>query len=764
MFKCIQKWIFVLIICYGGLLVAETAKHPIPLFIRGFASSEEIQTLQKTVMEANPEEVSAFVVEIQSTGADLKPLLELAKTLYERKLATNIPVIVYMDDHALGPVALLPFLADEIYTSVVVSWGDVELGTDRSYPVNLLRNQVTSYISEKNPQRNLLYILAQAMTDKNIQIIDDQGGWRVAVTPHDLAKPLLSTSGEPLVLNQQQLQKMHLVKGELSLTDFRKKFLSDYQEKEMEQAALSSGQTLSPNVSPTLDKRLKNAIVPNLEGENLIGYIKIDDRTSGITQATWIYIKNALDYYKQKKPLFIILELNTPGGEVFASQKISDALKEMDTQYNIPTVAFINNWAISAGAMLAYSTRFITIVKDASMGAAEPVMASQEGKMETASEKVNSALRADFANRAGFFGRNPAIAEAMVDKDIILVMRNGKIIKLDQESQIRTMGTDPDIIISPKGKLLTLNAQQLMAYEVADLLMLPEKIAPITSQEEASGKWPANKMLIFQYPFFKQIPNATVDAYKMDWKTRFFTILANPFVSSLLVLGLMVGFYMEMSTPGFGLPGTVAVTCLFLIMLSSFALEAANWLEVIFLLAGLVIILVDLLVLPTFGLMGTIGALLFLVGLFSLLLPGLSSVSFEYDTQTFNAAGEFVMQRLAWLCGALVASVGIIFLLARYVMPHFTPFQRLVLKGDEQDATKGYIAGDNPKELPQPGTKGTVAATLRPSGKIMIHGTIYDAMSDGEFLAQDTPIRVLYLDGSVIVVSRDEKNAEQTKE
>ena len=107
---------------------------------------------------------------------------------------------------------------------------------------------------------------------------------------------------------------------------------------------------------------------------------------------------------------------------MFAAQQISDALKELDTQYGIPVVAYINNWAISAGAMLAYSCRYIVVVKDASMGAAAPVIASETGEMKEASEKINSAMRADFAGgRARFFDRNPNIAEGMVDKDLILV-------------------------------------------------------------------------------------------------------------------------------------------------------------------------------------------------------------------------------------------------------------------------------------------------------------------------------------------------------
>lgn len=485
----------------------------------------------------------------------------------------------------------------------------------------------------------------------------------------------------------------------------------------------------------------------NEEGPNLIGHIIIEDRTSGINQSTWLYVKKALEEIKAKKPIFVILELNTPGGEVFAAQKISDALKELDIQSGIPVVTFINNWAISAGAMLAYSSRYITITKDASMGAAEPIISSQTGETKEALEKVNSAIRADFANRARFFDRNPYIAEAMVDKDIILVQRDGKIIKVDSEAQIK----ESDVLISPKGKLLTLNAEQLMEYKVADLLLPPTKLEPITLEEQEKGVWPANKSLLFQDPFFAKIPQATIVSYRMDWKTKFFVFLANPIVSSLLMLGLMMGVYMEMSSPGFGLAGTVAVVCLFLIILSNLSLEIANWLEVILLLTGIAIILVEVFVLPTFGLLGFIGIFMAIVGLFAMMLPEIKDVSFDFDTNTLNAAGHAFLEGLARLSATLVIGVLLMLLLGRYFTPKMAAWSRLVLTGSEQN---GYIAGEDPKKLPSAGTRGEALTTLRPSGKVMINDVIYDAISPGNFIEQGTDIVVTRLEGSVMVVDK----------
>lgn len=503
------------------------------------------------------------------------------------------------------------------------------------------------------------------------------------------------------------------------------------------------------------DAALKEHIHWTEEGPQIIGHIMIEDHSTTINDATWLYVKRALDHYKETKPIFIILELNTPGGEVYAAQKISDALMELDIQYNIPVIAYINNWAISAGAMLTYSCRFIVTARDGSLGGAEPITAGQDGAMQPVSEKINSVLRADFANRARFFDRNPDIAEAMVDKDIILVLRDGKITRLEKEDQIVSGGSNPDVVITPKGKLLTLNAQQMIDYGVADTMLQSKKLTPITNEERESGKWLFSQTALSEYPFFKTIPNAQVDAFQMDWKMRFFVFLTTPAVASLLMLGLMLGFYMEMSSPGFGVAGTLATTCLVLILISNMALEITNWLEVVFVVVGLLMIAVELAFMHTGGLFAIIGGIFMMVGLFAMMLPNIHNIDFEFDTGTFNVAGEAFFYRLAFLCATLVVGGILIAIISRYVTPTLGRFSRLVLKGHEQKSSEGYYSGENPKSMPQKGERGEVFATLRPSGKVVINGAIYDAVTSGDFIEKGESVVVVALDGSALIVEKE---------
>jgi len=748
------------------------------IILHGYISKEEFSRVTQDFTKFPSDRPLKII--INSNGGDLQSALELAKKIYERKAEYHLKVVVYIEDNAVGPAAIFPFLADELYASYFVSWGDIPLGNEKVYSTNILSSRVDSLIDPANSKASLLRLLATSMCDPAVRIIAESG-WHFA-NKGEINANTISPVGQTLVINHYQMQELGIVKQLMTID----KFLSLYQIKlpaeiyerpyvitepieepssegpsneetskegtSVEGVSLK-GATIRSEGRIILQKQfeveLKKYIFYDSIRPNFIGHVVIDDRTSGINQSTWLYVKKALDHYKETKPAFIILELNTPGGEVFAAQSISDALKEMDTQHNIPVIAFINNWAISAGAMLAYSCRFIVTAKDGSMGAAEPVIQGVEGKLETASEKVNSALRADFANRASFFGRNPLIAEAMVDKDMILVRRHGKIMKLANDSQIRSEGTDPDLIITTKGKLLTLDTKEMIEFGVADMVVPPTKTESIASEEQEIGRWSAQKMALFHQPFFKEIPNATIDSYRMDWKMRFFALLATPMVSSLLFLGLLLGVYLEFSTPGFGLPGTLAATCLFLIIISSYSLEIANSLEVVFLLVGLTVILVELFVLPTFGLLGFIGVLLFIVGLFGMMLPGIGSIGYELDTHSLNAAGQVVFERLAWLSGTLVVAFIIMIILARYATPSLSRYSRLVLKGNEQT---GYIAGDNPSDLPPPGSRGKVIATLRPAGKIVISDKQYDAVSNGGFIEQNTSIVVVRLEGSVIVV------------
>ena len=719
----------------------------------GHLNHEKIQAIHESIENEVPQQI---VLRIKSETGEINPVIDIAKELYSLRSRSGTKFIVYIDDEAIGPAAILPFLADELYISPTVAWGAITpSGNDVGMPINILRSRTEGLILPNHPHAAILRLLADAMIDPDFQIIDDKG-LRKAQADEKNSALLITRPGLTLVINHNQLKEFGLIEQALPYSDFEKKFtqiqITKTEEKAPNQAEEPSQLKVTSNATLSFEDQLKKFIhIPENQAPQ-IGHILINDRQNGINQATWIYVNSALDHYKKTKPICIILELNTPGGEVFAAQRISDALKDMDTQYGIPVIAYINNWAISAGAMLAYSCRFIVIAKDASMGAAEPVYIGAGGQPETASEKVNSALRSDFANRAQFFDRNPDMAEAMVDKDVILVLRHGKIMKLDSEDQIHKGGLDPDVIISPKGKLLTLNAQQMMEYGVANYLLQPIKLEPLSDIEEKSGVWLLSQSPLSQIEFFNKIPTAKIESFRMNWQTRFLSFLSSPAISSLLFMGLMVCAYMEISTGGFGIPGAVGLICLFFVILSSYAMEAIHWLEPILFLFGLVLAVLEVFFFPTLGILGVVGVIMMIVGIFGMMLPGISSVKF--DGQTLNAAGQYVVMRLTWLSGALLAAFAIIGFLSRYMWPKFGVVQKIVL-GDTKLLKETLPVGSiepPAKGMPAIGSLGKVTSALRPAGKIIIGDQDFDAVSTGNYILEGKQVRVVQIEGPKILV------------
>lgn len=204
-------------------------------------------------------------------------------------------------------------------------------------------------------------------------------------------------------------------------------------------------------------------------------------------------------------------------------------------------------------------------------------------------------------------------------------MERWGVVKLKNENEIQSS----DEVITEKEKLLTLDAEGLMHFGVADFEVPVEALAtPISAKDIQKGQWPASNSPVFQQPFFKKIPNAVILEFD-DWRIGLFSILAHPIVASFLFIGMMIGFYIESNTPGFGVPGSIGIACLALILLSSFSIYAINWIELIILIAGIILLAVEIFLIPGFGVAGIIGILLIIAGLFALILPNLHQVEFS---------------------------------------------------------------------------------------------------------------------------------------
>ena len=383
----------------------------------------------------------------------------------------------------------------------------------------------------------------------------------------------------------------------------------------------------------------------------------------------------------------VILEVNTLGGRVDAALLIRDALLEAP----VPTVAFVNKRAISAGALISLAAHTIAMADGATLGAATPVQIGSEGT-GAAGEKTVSYMRKEFRATAESRRRPPLIAEAMVDPDVVV----------------------PGL--SEKGKLVTLTTTEALKYKVADVRT--DTLAAVLDHLHLGG--------------------ADVRRASVNWAEQLVRFLTHPVFSTVLMTIGMLGLIVELRTPGFGLPGILGVTSLALFFGGHWLVRLAGWEEVLLVVAGMALLALELFVFPGFGVAGVLG-ILAIVGGLALSVLGAGA--------TWAAALAAFSRVAVAFALALVGFAVFLRLLPRL------PFGRaLVLEAalGRSDTEHGSEASDR-RWLH---SRGIVVSALRPAGIAELDGQRVDVVSQGEYIAAGVPIEVTRVEGNRIVVRR----------
>jgi membrane-bound serine protease (ClpP class) len=385
----------------------------------------------------------------------------------------------------------------------------------------------------------------------------------------------------------------------------------------------------------------------------------------------------------------VVLEINTFGGRVDAAVQIRDTLLTA----TLPTVAFVNKRAISAGALIALSAEKLVMAGGSTIGAATPVQMGQPGApAQPVEEKTVSYVRKEFRATAEARKRPPLLAEAMVDADVAI----------------------KDVV--EKGKLLTLTTDEALRHKLADFRA---DNLERTLQELGLG-------------------GAEVRRASPNWAENTVRFLTHPIVSSLLITLGMLGIILELRTPGFGIPGGVGITSLALFFWGHWLVQLAGWEELLLALGGIVLLALEIFVIPGFGIAGALGIVAIVAGLVMSLTGGGATAQF-----ILLAAARVVFSLLF----ALVASL----VLLRF-LPRLPVARRLVLAtGLGSGQTSGSAPESDSRWL---GKQGRAASPLRPAGIAHFDGERVDVVSDGELIDPGQDIEVIRVDGNRIVVRR----------
>lgn len=397
------------------------------------------------------------------------------------------------------------------------------------------------------------------------------------------------------------------------------------------------------------------------------------------------YVKRVISEAEENNAAAVIFKINTFGGRVDAATQIKDAILNS----NIPTVAFIDKRAISAGALISLSCQKVIMVPGASIGATTVV--DQGGKKQ--SEKYQSYMRSEMRSTAEKNGRRKDIAEGMVDERVVV------------EGLVDST------------KLITLTTQEALSYGIADTVL-------------------ANINEVVSYLGY---PDAQIVKMESNWAEDFLRFLNNPIISSLLIMIGLVGMFAEVKTPGWGVPGTAAVIALVLFFGAGYILDLASIMDILIFIIGVVLLLIEIFVIPGFGIFGVLGILFIILGLFLGLISDLPIFDFS-----------FVSGALVQLASALLLSGLMVYLLSK-TLPKTKMWNGLILNAGI-NAKSGYTAEENIRNLT--GKTGKAITDLRPAGMALIEGKRIDVVTEGDYIEAGKKIIVLREQGSTVVVKR----------
>ena len=432
------------------------------------------------------------------------------------------------------------------------------------------------------------------------------------------------------------------------------------------------------------------------------------------------FIERSIAEAEENNAKAIIFEVNTFGGRVDAATQIKDAI--LDSK--VPTVAFINKRAISAGALISLSCEKVFMAGGATIGATTAV--DMQGNK--ASEKVISYMREEMAATAEKRGRDKYIARGMVDEELEFpnkVMKefinDGEVIDTIK-TKVYYLVIDGDTVTvddiegRKQGNLITLTTEQSLKYKIAD--------ASIENFEA----------VLDTLGFSNLVVNKTTE----NWSENFVRFLTNPVVASLLTTFGFLGILFELQSPGWGIPGSIGLICLILSLSASYIAELATMSDLLVVLMGMLFLMLEAFVFPGFGLAGVAGIVFILWGLYLLLLPDVP-VGEEVLSQASNGL----------IIGIIGGLVGLVLLFRAMTK---TKFWRDLTSPDIQKKEDGYVASFGWEKLV--GKEALTETDLHPSGWINVGKERVFALSEGNFIDKNEKVVILSVDGNRVVVRK----------
>lgn len=415
-------------------------------------------------------------------------------------------------------------------------------------------------------------------------------------------------------------------------------------------------------------------------GQQKVFVFTVKDEIGPVTKR---YVDLALEQATKQKSDFLILELDTYGGALDAADQIRTKILDFPK----PVYVFINKNAASAGALISLACDSIYMSPGANIGSATVV----NEKGEPLPDKYQSYMRALMRSTAQANHRDEQKAAQMVG-----VLR----------------GKDSTTITN------------VLAYSTKEAIINKFCEGQVISTKEVIDKVSTGKVEIY--------------TYELSTSERIIAFFLNPYLRGILILIMIAGIYYEMSAPGIGFALLASITAALLYFVPSYLNGLAeNW-EILMFLIGLILLVLEIFVIPGFGVAGIAGIALILISLVLVMINN-NALDFTFvNTQS-------IYQALGIAMVSTIATGVLVFLGGEKV------FNRIALK-ESFSAANGY--NSNFLKMDMKGKTGIAHTVLRPSGKVEIEGEVYDAYSTGEYLEAGSAIVVLDHLGTLLKVKK----------
>jgi membrane-bound serine protease (ClpP class) len=408
-----------------------------------------------------------------------------------------------------------------------------------------------------------------------------------------------------------------------------------------------------------------------------------------IAPPIWRNTKLALEEAVAKQADYVLIEMSTYGGLL----ESADSIRTKILNCPIPVMVFIHHNAASAGALIAIACDSIYMSTGSSIGAATVV--DQTGQVVP--DKYQSYMRAMMRSTAEATGRDPNIAQAMVDP------------------RIKIEG------VIDSGSVLTFTASEAMKHGYC------EGIAGNTEDVmKLAG--------IRDYEIYEQELTA------MD---KIIGFLINPVVSGILIILIIGGIYFELQAPGIGFASVIAVIAALMYFAPLYLEGLADHWEILIFIVGIILIAIEIFAIPGFGVAGITGIVFVVTGL---TLSLINNVGFDFSPVNFNK----VLSSLFLVIISIFVSIVSSYFITKSLFSHNRLFGSLALE-TVASAEEGYSASDS-RYREMVGKKGTAHSILRPVGKVMIDGEMYDATAITGYIEKGQEIEVVrYETGQLFV-------------